>query len=185
MEFETVIANARIKSTRSQIKITYNNETIRLNKRKLKKFFLKVATFCICIHFVGHALEYTLDSAKEKVDYLFDVAAVRVEESKDAEKLLLSYDLNTEPNKNNDWCNDYSVMKDLTKIDIYGLCRYCGREETEKVLATMGYYSWNHYLKLNGYVDQHGNPSTRVWENYMEARLVNERNEAKQNDRSY
>ena len=175
MEFQTRIGKAKIKSVGPHVKITYEGETIKLNKRKLKQFFVKVAAFCICIHFVGHAL----DDAVEKVDYMFDVVAVRMEESKDGERFLKTHNLNTEPNKDGKWGNDYSTIDNISRSDIYSLLRYCGRTETEKILKSMGYASWRQYLAQNGYYDENGEPSMRVWENYMEYQLVNERNEAK------
>jgi len=181
MEFDKRIGNARIKSTKQHIKISYQGDTINLSKRKLKKFFVKAATFCILINLVGQALDTTV----ENVNYLFDVVSVRTEESKDAEQILLAYNLNTEPNENGDWGNDYSVIKNISREDVYGLLNYCGYAETENVLKSLGYSSWNNYLEKNGYYDSTGRPNLGVWENYVESELVAERNGAKQNDRSY
>lgn len=181
MEFDKRIGNARIKSTKKHIKITYQGETVKLNKKKLKKHFLAAAALCICIHFGGHAL----DNAVEKVDYLFDVVSVRAEESRDAEHNLLMHHLNTEPNENGDWDNDYSKLNYVSKEDLYGILNYCGYSEAENVLKSLGYSSWHNYLAKNGYYDSEGRPSLQVWENYMESNLVAQRNEVKQNDRSY
>ena len=181
MDFETRIGKAKIKSVGKHIKISYNGETIKLNKRKLKKLFIKVATVCICIHFFGHALDYTI----EKIDYLFDVVSVRAEESRQAEQNLLVHNLNTEPNENGQWNNDYSKLNRVSKEDLYGILNYCGYSEAENVLKSLGYSSWHNYLAKNGYYDSEGRPSLQVWENYMESNLVTQRNEAKQNGRIY
>jgi len=181
MEFETRIGKARLKSTKKNIKISYQGETVKISKKKLKKHFLAVAALCICIHFGGHAL----DDAVEKVDYLFNVVSVRAEESRQAEHTLLAHNLNTEPNENGDWNNDYSRLKNVSKEDLYGILNYCGYSEAENVLKSLGYYSWHNYLAKNGYYDSEGRPSLGVWENYVESQLVAERNEVKQNDRSY
>ena len=73
---DVMIGNARIKSTKSQIRISYNGETIKLNKRKIKSFFLKLAAFVICLNIAGKII----DAAWEKIDYQLDVVSMRKEQ---------------------------------------------------------------------------------------------------------
>ena len=93
--------------------------------------------------------------------------------------------MNTEPTKNGDWCNDYSTIEGLSEKDIYGFLQYCGYDETEKVIQTLGYDSWHNYLARKGYMGADGRPSIKVWENYAEYKLVTEKSEAKENGRRY
>lgn len=178
---DVMLGNARIKSTKSQIRISYNGETIKLSKRKLKKFFLGLATFLISINIVGRIA----DGIVEKVDYQLDVMSMRQEKCIEMEHLLSSHNLNTEPSDGNNWCNDYSNIEGLSKDDIYGFYYYCGYQETENVLKELGYTSWSNFLVREGYYDAGGAPSFSVWENYAEHDLVTERNEALKNGRKY
>lgn len=179
--FDTMIGNARIKSTRKNIKISYNGETIRLSKRKLKKLFVKIAASVIALSFLGHIAALTV----EKIAYYLEVFSVRTEQSKEAEELLKSNNLNVKASENGDWCNDYSKVKGLSEDDIYGFYHYFGYEETEEVIKALGYTSWDNYLSVNGYFVREVIPSVEVWENYVEYELVTERREALENDRSY
>lgn len=179
--FDKMIGNARIKSTRKNIKISYNGETIKLSKRKLKRLFVKVAASVIVLIFLGNIGAVTA----EKISYHLDVLSVRSKESKETEKMLIDNNLNTGPSENGDWCNDYSKIKGLSEDDIYGFYHYCGYEETEEVLKALGYTSWDNYLSRNGYFVREVVPSVEVWENYVEHELVTERREALENGRSY
>lgn len=177
---DVMIGRARIKSTQSQIRISYKGETIKLNKRKLKKFFLKLALFAISVNIVG----MLVDKAWEKIDYQRDVMSMRKQECVQTEMMLSSNKLNTEPRDDGNWCNDYSNIEDLSKDDIYGFYHYCGYQETEKVLKELGYTSWGNFLVREGYYDNSGAPSFEVWENYAEANLVKEQ-ETLENGRGY
>lgn len=178
---DVMIGNARIKSTKSQIRISYNGEIIRLNKKKLKSFFIKAAVFVICLNIAGKVI----DKAWEKIDYQLDVVSMRKEQCIETETLLSSHNLNIEPSEDGNWCNDYSNIDGLSKDDIYGFYHYCGYQETEKVLKELGYISWNNFLTREGYYDAYGAPSFEVWENYVEAELVEEQREALENGRQY
>ena len=178
---DVMIGRARIKSTKSQIRISYNGETIRLNKKKIKSFFIKLAAFVICLNIAGKVIDKTW----EKIDYQLDVASMRKEQCIEMEELLSSHNLNTEPGTDGNWCNDYSCIEGLSKDDIYGFYYYCGYDETEKVLQELGYASWSNFLVREGYYDAGGAPSFEVWENYAEAGLVAEQREALENGRKY
>jgi len=179
--FDKMIGRARIKSTKSQIRISYNGETIKLNKKKLKKFFLRLAAFAICLNIAGKIIDTTWD----KISYQVDVMNVRKEQCIQIEDLLSANDLNIEPSEDGLWCNDYSKLEGLSKDDIYGFYYYCGYDETEKVLKQLGYNSWDNFLTREGYCDAGGAPSFRVWENYAEAELVKEQREGLENGRKY
>jgi len=180
---DVMIGKARVKSTKSQIRISYKGETIKLSKRKIKVFFLKLAAFFICLHVIG----VLTDKAWEKIDYQIDVVSARKQVCVETENLLSSNNLNTEPGKDGNWCNDYSDIEGLSKNDIYGFYNYCGYKETEKVLKQLGYFSWENFLIRNGYYDNSGAPSFEVWENYAEAESVEQlkEQEALENGRGY
>ena len=178
---DVMIGNARIKSTKSQVRISYNSETIKLSKKKLKSFFIKAAVFVICLNIAGKLIDKTWG----KIDYQLDVMSVRQEQCIETETLLTSHNLNIEPGEDGNWCNDYSSVEGLSKDDIYGFYHYCGYAETEKVLRELGYASWNNFLVREGYYDESGAPSLEVWENYAEADLVGEQREALKNGRKY
>ena len=176
--FDVMIGNARVKSTKSQIRISYNGETIKLNKRKLKRFFLKLAAFVICLNIVGKVA----DAAWEKIDYQHDVIVMRNVECIETEDLLLRSGLHTEPLDDGEWHNNYSNIDGLSKDDIYGFYHYCGPKETEKVLQALGYDSWKNFCSMEGYFDN-GFPSVEVWENYAEYDKVEEHREELENVR--
>lgn len=178
---DVMIGRARVKSTKSQIRISYKGETIKLNKKKLKIFFVKAAAFVICLNIAGTIL----DKAWEKVEYQLDVLSMRKEQCIETEELLSANNLNLEPGEDGDWCNDYSNIDDLSKDDIYGFYYYCGYDETENVLKELGYSSWRNFLIREGYYGPDGRPSFEVWENYAEYELVTEKREALENGRKY
>lgn len=179
--FDVMIGRARIKSTQKQIRISYKGKTIKLIKRKVKAFFIKLAIFVICLHILGQIL----DKAWEKIDYQLDVLSMNKEQCHQVAELLTAHNLNAEPDKDGKWCNDYSKIESLSKNNIYGFYHFCGYGETENVLKTLGYTSWNNFLVREGYYDASGSPSFEVWENYAESNLVEEQREALENGRRH
>ena len=177
---DVIIGNARIKSTKSQIRITYNGDTIKLSKKKIKRFFVKAAVFVICLNIAGKVIDKTW----EVIDYQLDVLSMRKEQCIETEQLLLSHNLNVEPGEDGNWCNDYSNIDGLSKDDIYGFYHYCGYSETEKVLKELGYTSWTNFLTHGGYYDCYGAPNLGVWENYAESELIEQR-EALENGKQH
>lgn len=180
MDFETRIGKAKIKSVGPHVKVTYNGETIRLSKKKLRIGFVAAVASIICLI----AMCKVADKAFDEIEQQIEIVCVRNQECEDAENLLEAYNLNTKPVEKGVWNNDYSCIEGLSEDDLYGFYHHCGYDETENVLKALGYDSWRTFLVRNGYVDKAGAPSVEVWENYAEAELLEER-EASKNDRTY
>lgn len=177
---ENVYSNARNKSTKKYIKISYKGETIKVNKKKLKQLAIKAAVsviVLIAIFKMGAA-------AVEKIDHALDVRRISTYQAMEANSILAENDLHVVPFEG-EWNNNYCQIKDLSEQDLYGFVKYCGYAEAEKVLGALGYESWNNYLSMKGYFDKDGKPSRLVWENYEETRLINEEKGAKENGRNY
>lgn len=177
---ESVYENARKKSTKKYIKISYKGETIRLSKKKLKQFLVKAAVSVIVLVAVFKMGGVMVD----KIDHALDVKRISTNQAMEANSLLAENDLNVVP-QGDSWRNDYCQIKDLSEKDLYGFVQYCGYAEAENVVRALGYDSWDNYLSMKGYFNKEGQPSRVVWENYEEARIINEEKGAKENGRNY
>lgn len=173
--------NARKKSVDPYIRITIDGENYKISKRKLKQLPRKLVTYAIIAVMAFKVIGFTAD----KVDHYFETRDIAIEQSMEANSLLAQNDLNCVPVEDGYWRNDYSKIKGLDETDLYGFYQYCGYNESEEVVRALGYESWENYLSMKGYVDKHGQPSVAVWENYEEARLINEKREAKENGKNF
>jgi len=177
---DTIYKNAKNKSVKPYIKVTYKGQTAKLSKKKLKKAasnaILTVIVLTAAIKIAPHAYD--------KINHQLDVKDMALEQSSIVTELLVDADLNTSIQQNGTWGNDYSKINGLSEEHLYGFNNYLGHNETEKIIRTLGYDSWDNYLVMNGYLDKYGNPSVQVWENYEEARLVNQMNEVKEDGKN-
>lgn len=63
---------------------------------------------------------------------------------------MLDVGYKTVPGPDGSWDQNYYLLKEM---DVLGLYALMGKDETEKVLKTMGYTGWEDFLTQEGYAD--------------------------------
>lgn len=162
----------------SIVKYDRNKKTTIL-KQKLNMKTVAIVLACITALSVA-------PSVYNEISYNHDSREVIEQVSMDASLKLSQSGLFVVPDPvSNEWRNDYSKVTDLNEDDLYGMFKYLGTTESEKVVKELGYTSWDNYLSMHGFFDKDGNPSIIVYDNMMESELVKEYRDGKENGKGY
>ena len=153
----------------------------KINVLKQKMNMKTVAVILACITAISVA-----PSIYNEINYNGDSREVIEQVSMDASLKLSEAGLFVVPDPiSKEWRNDYSKINDLSEDDLYGMFKYLGATESEKIVKELGYTGWDNYLSMHGYFDKDGNPSIIVYDNMMESELIKEYRDGKENGRSY
>lgn len=162
----------------SIVKYDRNKKTTIL-KQKLNMKTVAIVLACITALSVA-------PSVYNEISYNHDSREVIEQVSMDASLKLSSSGLFVVPDPaSKEWKNDYSKIENLSEDDLYGMFKYLGTSESEKVVQALGYTGWDNYLSMNGYFNVDGEPSIIVYDNMMESKLVREYRDGKENGKGY